>query len=207
MVWGPWSASLQGLSSFLLSPCSTILHFFFSESKKKIFFLIGPFKKSLLKTLLEYCFCFKRRFFWPWVMWDFPVAQRLKRLPAMWETWVWSLGWEDPLEKERLPTLIFWPGGFHGLYSPWGCKESGTTERLSLDNTTNKRYSMNVLKLGIFFSNHRILVLNQKYLVFLVVWFSMENKRHQRKSDLIMFSFSQKCKITLLRGVGIFSDI
>ena len=28
------------------------------------------------------------------------VAQRLKRLPAMQETWVRSLGWEDPLEKE-----------------------------------------------------------------------------------------------------------
>ena len=28
------------------------------------------------------------------------VAQRLKHLPAMRETWVQSLGWEDPLEKE-----------------------------------------------------------------------------------------------------------
>ena len=28
------------------------------------------------------------------------MAQRLKRLPAMWETWVRSLSWEDPLEKE-----------------------------------------------------------------------------------------------------------
>ena len=28
------------------------------------------------------------------------VAQTVKRLPAMWETWVQSLGWEDPLEKE-----------------------------------------------------------------------------------------------------------
>ena len=28
------------------------------------------------------------------------MAERLKRLPAMWETWVRSLGWEDPLEKE-----------------------------------------------------------------------------------------------------------
>ena len=27
------------------------------------------------------------------------VVQRLKRLPAMWETWIRSLGWEDPLEK------------------------------------------------------------------------------------------------------------
>ena len=28
------------------------------------------------------------------------MAQRLKRLAAMWETWVRSLGWEDPLEQE-----------------------------------------------------------------------------------------------------------
>ena len=31
---------------------------------------------------------------------SFLVAQRLKWLPPMRETWVWSLGWEDPLEKE-----------------------------------------------------------------------------------------------------------
>ena len=48
------------------------------------------------------------------------------------ETWVRSLGWEDPLEKERLPTPVFWPGEFHGLCSPWGHKDSDTTERLSL---------------------------------------------------------------------------
>ena len=29
----------------------------------------------------------------------FPVAQTVKNLPAMWETWVWILGWEDPLEE------------------------------------------------------------------------------------------------------------
>ena len=34
--------------------------------------------------------------------------------------------------RERLPTPVFWPGEFHGLYSPWGCKQSDTTERLSL---------------------------------------------------------------------------
>jgi len=28
------------------------------------------------------------------------VAQKLKRLPAVWEIWVRSLGWKDPLEKE-----------------------------------------------------------------------------------------------------------
>ena len=29
------------------------------------------------------------------------VAQWVKNLPAMWETWVQSLGWEDPLEKGK----------------------------------------------------------------------------------------------------------
>ena len=41
----------------------------------------------------------------------------------MQETPVLSLDWEDPLEKERLPTPVFWPGESHGLYSPWGRKE------------------------------------------------------------------------------------
>ena len=31
--------------------------------------------------------------------WAFLVAQRVKNLPAIWKTWVQSLGWEDPLEK------------------------------------------------------------------------------------------------------------
>ena len=34
--------------------------------------------------------------------WASLVAQRLKRLPPMRETQVWSLGWEDPLEKEMV---------------------------------------------------------------------------------------------------------
>ena len=29
------------------------------------------------------------------------VAQMVKNLPATWETWVWSLGWEDPVEKGK----------------------------------------------------------------------------------------------------------
>ena len=38
----------------------------------------------------------------------------------------------SPGEGKRLPTPVFWPGEFQGLYSPWGSKESDTTERLSL---------------------------------------------------------------------------
>ena len=55
------------------------------------------------------------------------MAQLVKNLPAMLETWVRSLGWEDPWRK-RLHTPVFWPGEFHGLYSPWGHKELDTTE-------------------------------------------------------------------------------
>ena len=56
------------------------------------------------------------------------MAQLVKNPPAIWETWVSSLGWEDPLEREKLPTPVFWPGEC----SPWGSKESDTTEQLSL---------------------------------------------------------------------------
>ena len=45
----------------------------------------------------------------------------------MWETWVWSLGWEDPPEKGKATHQVFWPGEFHGLCSPWGRKESDMT--------------------------------------------------------------------------------
>ena len=63
------------------------------------------------------------------------VAQTVKHLPTMWETRVWSLGWEDPLEKEMathsstLAWKISWTGNLVG-YSPWGCKESDMTEQL-----------------------------------------------------------------------------
>ena len=56
------------------------------------------------------------------------VAQMVKNLPAMRETWVKSLSWEDPLEKGEAPHSVFWPGEFHGLYSPWGHTELDTTE-------------------------------------------------------------------------------
>ena len=44
------------------------------------------------------------------------VAQLVKNPPAMQETWVRFLGWKDPWRRERLPTPVFWPGEFHGLY-------------------------------------------------------------------------------------------
>ena len=64
-----------------------------------------------------------------WASW---VAQLVKNPPAMWKTWVQSLGWKDPWRKEQLPIPVFWPGEFHELYSPWGHKELDMTEQLSL---------------------------------------------------------------------------
>ena len=64
------------------------------------------------------------------------MAQMVKNLLARQETWVRSLGKEDPLEKEMathsgiLAWRIPWaeePGG----YSLWGCKESDVTEQLA----------------------------------------------------------------------------
>ena len=58
------------------------------------------------------------------------VTQSVKNLPAMQGTWVWFLGWEDPLEKEVtthtsiLPWRIFWMRSLVG-YSPWGGKRVG----------------------------------------------------------------------------------
>ena len=59
------------------------------------------------------------------------MAQLVKNLLAMWETWVRSLGWEDPLGKGKatlssiLARRIPWT---------WGHKDSDTTEPLSLSS-------------------------------------------------------------------------
>ena len=64
------------------------------------------------------------------------VAQTVKRLPAMQETQVGSLGLGDPLEKEKathssvLAWKIPWTEEPGRLYSPWGHKESDVTVQL-----------------------------------------------------------------------------
>ena len=62
------------------------------------------------------------------------------------KSWTWLSDWTEsnldpwvgmiPWRRERLPTPVFWPGEFHGLYSPWDLKESDMTERLSLHFTS-----------------------------------------------------------------------
>ena len=57
------------------------------------------------------------------------VAQLVKNVPAMGETSVRSLGWEDPLEKGTAThsTILDWKIPW-SVYIPWGWKESDTTE-------------------------------------------------------------------------------
>ena len=66
------------------------------------------------------------------------MAQLVKNLPAIWEAWVRTLGGKIPWRRERLPTPVFWPGEFHGLFSPWGRKEPDTTEQTPLSLFTFK---------------------------------------------------------------------
>ena len=64
------------------------------------------------------------------------VAQRLKGLPAMWETWVRSLSWEDPLKKEKAThsSILAWR-------IPWtkdsGGLQSTGSQRIGHDWATN----------------------------------------------------------------------
>ena len=60
----------------------------------------------------------------------FLVAQLVKNLPAIRDTWDWAWVGKIPWRREWLPTLVFWPGELHGLYSPWGHIELDTTEWL-----------------------------------------------------------------------------
>ena len=70
----------------------------------------------------------------------FLVAQMVKNLPATWETWVQSLGWEDPLEESMAAhsSILAWripwteePGGLQSM----GSQRVGHTEQLTHTHT------------------------------------------------------------------------
>ena len=85
--------------------------------------------------------------------WASLVAQTIKRLPAMRETQVRSLGREDPLEKEMathsgaLAWKIPWMEKPGAGYNPWGRKESDMTERLHFNFSLSlSRFTTNMEK-------------------------------------------------------------
>ena len=78
--------------------------------------------------------------------WDSLAAQMVKHLPTMWETRIWSLGWEDPLEKELAThsSILAWK-------IPWteepGRLESMGSQRVGHDWVTSLSLSYKQLHL------------------------------------------------------------
>ena len=86
-----------------------------------------PYLAKILNSLIAYFFFFCRA-----ACETFPGGSAGKKIPLQcrrpgFDPWVGKIPWR----RERLSTLVVWPGEFPGLYSPWGCKELDTTERLS----------------------------------------------------------------------------
>ena len=104
------------------------------------------------------------------------MAQKLKHLPAMWETWVRSLGREDPLEEGMAihSSILAWriprmPGESHGQrslagYSPYSGKE--------LDKASYDQPRWHIEKQRHYFANKVHLV---KAMVFPVVMYGCES--------------------------------
>ena len=72
------------------------------------------------------------------------MAQLVKNLPEIPETWIRSLGWEDLLEKGKATHSLILSWRIHGLYTPWGHKESDMT-----NFQVNTGYSVEMILEGI----------------------------------------------------------
>ena len=67
-------------------------------------------------------------------IWASLMAQTIKNLPAMWETWVQSLGWEDPLEEgvATHSSILVWKiTMYRGAWRPTVHRDAKSQTRLS----------------------------------------------------------------------------
>ena len=71
------------------------------------------------------------------------VAQMVKNLPAVQETWVQSLDWEDPLEEGMATTPVFLPGELLGQRSLAGYGPQGHRVGQDRSNLVGKAYRAN----------------------------------------------------------------
>ena len=100
------------------------------------------------------------------------MAQSVKNPPAMWETWVWSLGWEIHWRKAWQPTLAFLPGESPWTEEPGGLQSMGS-QRVRHNWVTKHTHTQ---KLDLKLSSHFIhiiyfhLVLSSKQLNLAWVW-------------------------------------
>ena len=84
------------------------------------------------------------------ITWISLVAQMVKHLHTIWETWVQSLGWKISWWRKWQPTPVFLPEKSHRWrslvgYSPWGRKESDTTEWFHFSYHLSGSSNVNVL--------------------------------------------------------------
>ena len=109
--------------------------------------------------------------FWPaqymhkYVLTSFLVAQMVKNLLAVQETWVGSLGWEEPLEKgmATCSSILTWripwtkePAG----YSTWGCKESDVIDQLTLTDSCTRKTYVHMTLFSIYFIEQTLICCN-----------------------------------------------
>ena len=83
------------------------------------------------------------------------MAQTVKNLPAMRETWVRFLGWEDPWSRAWQPTLVFLPGESPCTDEPGGLQSMGS-QRVGCDWATKYTHSIVVAKHKHVQTNHLI---------------------------------------------------
>ena len=128
--------------------------------------------------------------------WASLVAQTVKNLPAMQETWVQSLCGKDPLEK-GMP--VFLPRDFHGQRSlvgqgPWGHKELDTTGQLT--HTHRKDIAKSVYRLEIN-TGHKLLIFYKlaNTANMLIKWYSLYIHRRVSILKIRMFQISLQVKL------------
>ena len=68
----------------------------------------------------------------------FPGGSLIKNLPAKQETWIWLLGWEDPLEKEMAThsSIVAWE--IPWTEEPGGLQSMGSSQRVRYDLVTKQ---------------------------------------------------------------------
>ena len=80
------------------------------------------------------------------------VAQRLKRLPAIQETWVRSLGQEDPLEKEIATHFSILAWRIPWTEEPGGLQSTGSQSWTRLSDFTFTLLSLSLINFTLFYT-------------------------------------------------------
>ena len=113
------------------------------------------------------------------------------------DPWLGKIPWR----REWLPTPIFWPGEFHGLYSPRGLKELDTTERLNFW-FRKKLIEANLTKCNVFISGGRY---KDVYILIFTSFFQKKEKmgrkmeeRKKAKKQINAWTLNNALKIILI---------